>query len=97
MSPNLLAILPEVLLTITGIVIMLAEPVVAPGKSRKPLGALAVVGAIAAGAASFYQLHIVDIPPAAADEARVLEARNRLTKREFTHPYPRLSWPRTNL
>jgi len=61
MSPNLLAILPEVLLTITGIVIMLAEPVVAPGKSRKPLGALAVVGAIAAGAASFYQLHIVNI------------------------------------
>jgi len=61
MSPNLLAILPEVLLTVTGIVIMMAEPVLAPDNSRKPLGVLAVLGAIAAGAASFYQLHVVNI------------------------------------
>src|SRR5580692_8754312 len=60
MSPDLLAILPEVLLTVTGILIMLIEPVLAPGGSRKPLGALAVIGSIAAGAASFYQLHVVN-------------------------------------
>jgi len=60
MSPNLLAILPEVLLTITGMVIMLAEPLLAPVSSRKPLGALAIFGSIAAGAASFYQLHVVN-------------------------------------
>jgi NADH-quinone oxidoreductase subunit N len=60
MSDNVLAILPEILLTVAGILIMLAEPVIAPGKSREPLGALAILGAIAAGAASFYQLHIVN-------------------------------------
>jgi len=60
MSPNLLAILPEVLITLTGIAIMLAEPVLAPDRSRTPLGALAVLGAIAAGAASFSQLHVVN-------------------------------------
>jgi NADH-quinone oxidoreductase subunit N len=60
MSPNLLAVLPEVLLTVTGILVMLTEPVLAAGSSRKPLGALAVLGSVAAGAASFYQLHVVN-------------------------------------
>jgi NADH-quinone oxidoreductase subunit N len=60
MSTNLLAILPEVILTVAGILIMLAEPMLAPGKSRKPLGWVAIFGSIAAGAASFYQLHIVN-------------------------------------
>ncbi len=58
MSTNLLAILPELILTLTGIVIMLAEPLIAPGKSRKPLGWLAILGTAASGLAAFYQLQI---------------------------------------
>jgi NADH-quinone oxidoreductase subunit N len=60
MSPNLLAILPEVILTLTGILVMVSEPVLAPGKSRKPLGWLAILGSLASGAAALYQLHISD-------------------------------------
>ena len=55
MSPNLLAILPETILTLTGVLIMLAEPVLAPGRSRKPLGWLAILGPLGAGAAALYQ------------------------------------------
>jgi NADH-quinone oxidoreductase subunit N len=56
MSTNLLALLPEIVLTAVGVLVMLAEPMIAPGKSRKPLGWLAILGTLAAGAASFYQL-----------------------------------------
>jgi NADH-quinone oxidoreductase subunit N len=59
MSTNLLAILPEFILTLTGIVIMLAEPLIAPGKSRKPLGWLAILGTLTSGFAALYQLHVV--------------------------------------
>lgn len=54
--PQIYRILPEVLLTITGVVIMLAEPLLAKHASRKPLGWLAVVGTLAALAASEWQL-----------------------------------------
>jgi NADH-quinone oxidoreductase subunit N len=60
MPTSLLAILPEVILTITGVLIMLAEPMLAPAKSRKPLGWLAIVGAFSAGLAAFYQLRVYD-------------------------------------
>jgi len=60
MSTNLLAILPELILTLTGIVIMLSEPLIAPGKSRNPLGWLAILGTLASGLAALYQLRIVD-------------------------------------
>jgi NADH-quinone oxidoreductase subunit N len=60
MSPNLLAVLPEVLLTLTGVFVMLAEPMLAQGKSRAPLGWLAIAGTFAAGLAAFYQLHVVN-------------------------------------
>jgi NADH-quinone oxidoreductase subunit N len=60
MSPNLLAILPELVLTLTGILIMLAEPLIAPGKSRKPLGWLAILGTLASGLAALYQLRVFD-------------------------------------
>jgi NADH-quinone oxidoreductase subunit N len=56
MSTNLLALLPEIILTAVGVLVMLAEPMIAPGKSRKPLGWLAILGTLAAAAASFYQL-----------------------------------------
>jgi NADH-quinone oxidoreductase subunit N len=60
MSTNLLALLPELILTVTGVLVMLLEPVIPAGQSRKPLGWLAIVGSLASGLAAFYQLHIVN-------------------------------------
>ena len=56
MSPNILALLPEYILTLTGVLIMLAEPCLKPASSRKPLGWIAIAGTAAAGLASNYQL-----------------------------------------
>jgi NADH-quinone oxidoreductase subunit N len=56
MSPNVLALLPEIVLTVTGVLIMLAEPMLAPGSSRKLLGWIAILGTLAGGLASWYQL-----------------------------------------
>ncbi|MBB5344175.1 NADH-quinone oxidoreductase subunit N [Tunturibacter empetritectus] len=56
MSPNVLALLPELILTLAGVVVMLAEPCLKPGSSRKPLGWLAIAGTVAALAASWYQI-----------------------------------------
>ncbi|NYF80210.1 NADH-quinone oxidoreductase subunit N [Granulicella arctica] len=58
LSPNILALLPEYILTLTGILVMLIEPVLKPASSRKPLGWLAVLGTFAAGLASAAQLHL---------------------------------------
>jgi NADH-quinone oxidoreductase subunit N len=60
MSTNLLALLPELILAVTGVLVMLAEPLVAPGRTRKPLGWLAILGTAASGLAALYQLRIVD-------------------------------------
>ena len=60
MSPNLLALLPELILTVTGVLIMLIEPVLPRNTSRKPLGWLAILGTVAAGAASWYQHRWID-------------------------------------
>jgi len=60
MPANLLAILPELLLTVTGIVVMMAEPLLPPGRSRQPLGWVAILGSVAAGLAAVYQLRAVD-------------------------------------
>jgi NADH-quinone oxidoreductase subunit N len=56
MSPNVLALLPELILTLVGVLVMLAEPCLKPASSRKPLGWLAIAGTIAALAASWYQI-----------------------------------------
>ena len=53
-----LRILPEILLTLTGVLVMLIEPLLSVKASRKPLGLLAVVGTLAALAASAYQLQL---------------------------------------
>lgn len=53
-----LRILPEILLTVTGVLVMLIESVLAPNTSRKPLGVLAILGTLAALAASLYQLQL---------------------------------------
>jgi NADH-quinone oxidoreductase subunit N len=56
-------ILPEVLLTLTGVLIMLIDPLLPSRMSRKPLGVMAVLGVIGALAASVWQL---GLPPGAA-------------------------------
>lgn len=56
MSPNVLALLPEYLLTITGVIVMLVDPLIPAQTHRKPLGLLAVFGTLASGLASWYQL-----------------------------------------
>jgi NADH-quinone oxidoreductase subunit N len=54
--PDAYRILPELLLTVTGILIMLIEPLMPPGMTRKPIGFLALAGVIAALIASVWQL-----------------------------------------
>jgi NADH-quinone oxidoreductase subunit N len=62
-TPDILRILPEVILTVTGVLIMLIEPVLPPTTTRKSMGWLAVIGVIAALAASLYQYQL---PPGTA-------------------------------
>ena len=58
MSPNVIALLPEYVLTVTAVVIMMTESVLKPGNSRKPLGWLAIASTVAAGVISYFQLRI---------------------------------------
>src|SRR5271168_3645586 len=58
MSTNVLALLPEIILTLTGVLIMLAEPCLKPGTSRKPLGWIAIAGTVASLGASWYQVSL---------------------------------------
>jgi NADH-quinone oxidoreductase subunit N len=62
-TPDILRILPEVILTVTGVLIMLIEPVLPRSTNRKSMGWLAVLGVIAALAASLYQYQL---PPGTA-------------------------------
>ena len=56
LSPNVIALLPEYILVLAGIIIMLVEPLLPANSSRKPLGWLAIFSTVAAGMASWYQL-----------------------------------------
>ncbi len=58
MNPSLLRILPEVILTVTGVLIMLIDPVLPKTTSRKSMGWLAFAGTVFALLASIQQLHI---------------------------------------
>ncbi len=58
MNTQLLRIWPEVILTITGVAIMMIDPVLPRRASRKSMGWLAVVGTILALFASIQQLHL---------------------------------------
>jgi NADH-quinone oxidoreductase subunit N len=60
---NALRILPEIVLTVAGILVMLADAMMAKTASRKPLGWLAALGALAALAASLWQY---SLPPGTA-------------------------------
>jgi NADH-quinone oxidoreductase subunit N len=57
-TPQVLRILPEVVLTVVGVLIMLIEPLLPREKSRESLGWFAVLGVIAALAASLYQYQL---------------------------------------
>jgi NADH-quinone oxidoreductase subunit N len=50
-------ILPELVLSFFGILVMLVDPVIPQQDSKKPLGIIALVGALAALAATAYQSH----------------------------------------
>ena len=58
LNGNTLALLPEGILTLAGIIVMMAEPMLKPGAPRKPLGWLAILATLASAAASWYQLRI---------------------------------------
>ena len=58
LPPSVIALLPEYVLTLTGVLIMLVEAVLKPATSRKPLGWLAIAGTTAAGFISYYQLRL---------------------------------------
>ena len=60
-NANTLALLPEGILTVAGVLVMMAEPMLKSGTTRKPLGWLAVVATLLAGAASLYQLHVFNL------------------------------------
>jgi NADH-quinone oxidoreductase subunit N len=51
-----ISILPELVLSVAGIIIMLADPMMGERSSRRPLGIVAFIGAVAAVVASFYQV-----------------------------------------
>ena len=54
--PDILRILPEVVLTITGVLVMLLDAAMKPTSSRRPLGWVAAFGTMAALWASLFQL-----------------------------------------
>ncbi len=58
LSPQVLALLPEYILTVAGVLIMLIEAVLKPATSRKPLGWFAIAASATAGIASYRQLHL---------------------------------------
>jgi len=56
LSSSIIALLPEDILTLAAALIMLVEPLLPAGSSRKPLGWLAILSTVAAGLSSWYQL-----------------------------------------
>ncbi len=57
--PNVdyIRILPELVLTLFGIAVMMIDPLLKPGASRKSLGLLSFIGTLAAIGAAFYQVN----------------------------------------
>src|SRR3974377_1529286 len=51
-----IVILPELVLTAFGIIVMLVDPLLKPGDSRKSLGLLSLAGTLCAIGAAFYQM-----------------------------------------
>jgi NADH-quinone oxidoreductase subunit N len=55
---SVIALLPETVLIVTGVLVMLIEAVLKPAVSRKPLGWLAIAGTTISGFISAYQLRL---------------------------------------
>jgi len=55
-TADYIRILPELVLTAFGIVVMMVEPLLKPGSSRKGLGLLSLLGTLVAIAAAFCQM-----------------------------------------
>ena len=55
---QVIALLPEYILTVVAVLIMLVEAVLKPATSRKPLGWLAIAGTTATGFVSYYQIRL---------------------------------------
>src|SRR5215467_8238988 len=55
-TSDYIRILPELVLTAFGIAVMMIDPLLKPGASRKNLGLLSLVGTLAAIAATFCQI-----------------------------------------
>jgi NADH-quinone oxidoreductase subunit N len=55
---QVIALLPEYILTLAGVLIMLIESVLKPGASRKPLGWLAILATVSTGLVSYYQIRL---------------------------------------
>lgn len=58
MTSSAMLILPEILLTLTGALVMVLTPLFGPTASRRPLGVLALLGTLGAIAASAIQLQL---------------------------------------
>jgi NADH-quinone oxidoreductase subunit N len=56
-TSSLLRVLPETVLTLTGVFVMLIEPLLPKQRSRAPLGWLAILGTIGSIAATLWQFH----------------------------------------
>jgi NADH-quinone oxidoreductase subunit N len=56
--PDIFRILPEVILTLTGVFVMLLDASMKPASGRRPLGRVAAVGTLAALYASLWQLSL---------------------------------------
>ncbi len=54
-SVDYIRILPELVLSVFGIIVMMADPLIPEQNSKKPLGVIAVIGTLAALAATAYQ------------------------------------------
>ena len=56
--PDIYRILPELVLTITGVLVMLIDASLAPGRSRRGLGRVAAIGTMIAIWVSIWQLSL---------------------------------------
>ncbi|MBV9609075.1 MAG: NADH-quinone oxidoreductase subunit N [Acidobacteria bacterium] len=57
-NADYISILPELMLSVSGVAVMMLEPLFAPGTSRKPLGYLALAGTVVAFAATLFQARV---------------------------------------
>ena len=58
MNPQVFRILPEIIFTVTGVLIMLIDPILPRHRSRRSMGWLAVIGTLLALFASIQQLYV---------------------------------------